>query len=362
MMSTLTTALLASLPPILLSLSSHALAHAPPQALPAVYPGCATPPAAYAHAWYFDPVNGTTVAAGADGSQAHPFSSLNALAGIVPGYKTPLLTTAVYDHYPSQPRVRAGGGGPIAPGDQILLMDGNYGDVRLIPVALSMDNGGKFIKISAAPGAHPVLTSLTMTSTNSWWIDGIKVQSLKTPATLYSYLVAVGSGMKDIVLSNLDVSSVDTDTPNEAPAPPWTQAEWNANSRAGVRFLGAQNGLGTTCVSLTGSHVHHIHTALVLGTNNSLVDNNEFDHFGEDAIDYVASHIAITRNKIHDPMDYGTFAHPDAMQGYPGVQPVAGSVPAYNVFTDILIELEPHPARQGPAKSFPLHAAGDRQL
>jgi hypothetical protein len=106
--------------------------------------------------------------------------------------------------------------------------------------------------------------------------------------------------------------------------------EWSA--------LGGQNGAGSTCVSLAKSHVHDVHTTLILGTNNSLVDSNEFDHFGEDAIDYVANHIAITHNDIHDPMDYGIAAHSDAMQGYPGVSPAAGVVPGYNTFTDILID------------------------
>jgi hypothetical protein len=83
----------------------------------------------------------------------------------VPGYKTPLLTNATYDHYPSSPRIRAGGGGPIAPGDQILLMTGAYGDVRLVG---PLDNAGDFVKISPALGAKPVLTSLLITGTNGW--------------------------------------------------------------------------------------------------------------------------------------------------------------------------------------------------
>jgi hypothetical protein len=348
MISKLTTALLASVPTILVSLSGHALAQAPP-ALPVVYLGCLAVPATFANTWYFDPVKGTTATAGADGSQAKPFNNLNALAAVVPGYKTPLLTNATYDHYPSSPRIRAGGGGPIAPGDQILLMTGAYGDVRL---AGPLDNAGDFVKISPAPGAKPVLTSLLITGTNGWWIDGLKVQSLKTPATLFTYLVTVGNGNKDVILSNLDVSSADND------ATGWTQAQWNANGRLGVQLLGGQNGAGTTCVSLTKSHVHHVHTTLVLGTDNTLVDSNELDHFGEDAIDYVASNIAITRNSIHDSMDYGIAAHSDAMQGYPGIQPVAGSVPLYNTFTNVLIDSNTIQRGADPANPWPYTLQG----
>ena len=343
-----TTALLACVPTILVSLSGHTLAQAHP-ALPSVYPGCTAAPDSFANTWYFDPVHGTTAAAGADGSQAKPFNNLNALAALAPGYKTPLLTNATYDHYPSSPRIRAGGGGPIAPGDQILLMTGAYGDVRLIG---PLDNAGEFVKVSPAPGAKPVLTSLLITGTNGWWLDGLKIQSVKPPTAIYSYLVTVGNGNKDIILSNLDVSSADND------ATGWTQAQWNANGRLGVQLLGGQNGAGTTCISLTESHVHHVHTTLVLGTDNTLVDSNELDHFGEDAIDYEANQIAITRNDIHDVMDYGTAAHSDAMQGYPGVAPAAGVVPSYNTFTNILINSNHIQRVKDLANPFPYFLQG----
>jgi len=43
-----------------------------------VYPGCYVPPdSAIGEHWYFDPVYGTTVNGGADGSKAHPFKDLS---------------------------------------------------------------------------------------------------------------------------------------------------------------------------------------------------------------------------------------------------------------------------------------------
>ena len=35
-----------------------------------------------------------------------------------------------------------------------------------------------------------------------------------------------------------------------------------------------------------------------------LVTGNEIDHFGDDGIDYGASNISITKNYIHDPMEW----------------------------------------------------------
>ena len=65
-----------------------------------VYPGCSVPGAGSGKIWYVDPVNGATPAAGGDGSQAHPWNSLNGvLSGAwganitVPGYSRPLLST-----------------------------------------------------------------------------------------------------------------------------------------------------------------------------------------------------------------------------------------------------------------------------
>ena len=63
-----------------------------------VLPGCAAPPSTFRNVWYIDPVNGKTQADGGNGSQAHPWNSLEAVAAAVTGYPYPLLTTAPYTH------------------------------------------------------------------------------------------------------------------------------------------------------------------------------------------------------------------------------------------------------------------------
>jgi hypothetical protein len=54
-----------------------------------VYHDCATPPSTFRNVWYIDPVNGKTQAAGGNGSQAHPWNSLEAVAAAVTGYPYP---------------------------------------------------------------------------------------------------------------------------------------------------------------------------------------------------------------------------------------------------------------------------------
>ena len=100
-----------------------------------VYSGCVATPSTFRHVWYFDPVHGRTKAAGGNGSQASPWNNLQALTQAYPGYAFPLVTTAPYRQVPvpGQPAVNKTGpnAGPIAPGDEILLMSGNYGDVLI---------------------------------------------------------------------------------------------------------------------------------------------------------------------------------------------------------------------------------------
>ena len=54
-----------------------------------VFHDCATPPSTFRNVWYIDPVNGKTQAAGGNGSQAHPWNSLQAVFATVTGYAYP---------------------------------------------------------------------------------------------------------------------------------------------------------------------------------------------------------------------------------------------------------------------------------
>ena len=205
----------------------------PVHAVP-VYSGCAQPPSTFRHVWYFDPVHGKTVAAGGNGSQAAPWNNLQALVQAEAGYSFPLLTSAPYRQVPvpGQPGVVKPGpnAGPVAPGDEILLMSGNYGDVWINLNAAEISNSD-FVTIQAAPGQTPVLTSLFVNSTNKWVFNALKVQSLQAAAKSGNALVEVKDGgaalpTSDIVFENMSISSQDD-------AEAWSQAQWVANARTG---------------------------------------------------------------------------------------------------------------------------------
>jgi hypothetical protein len=153
-----------------------------------VYSGCAVPSATPRHVWYIDPVHGKTPAAGGNGSQASPWNSLSGVVSAgwsanvtVPGYSRPLLSSVPYNHaFNGQCCVAVAdqlGNPPVAPGDALMLMSGNYGDISIGNFNQPTTNSD-FVTVEAAPGQTPVFSTLLLNRTNKWVFDAIKVQSL----------------------------------------------------------------------------------------------------------------------------------------------------------------------------------------
>ena len=233
-----------------------------------------------------------------------------------------------------QPAVVAPGpnAGPIAPGDEILLKSGNYGDLWLNVWNTEIANSA-FVTIAAVPGQAPVLTSLFVAGTNYWAFNGLKVQSLQSATKSGHSLLQVNDGgaafpTSNIVFENLTISSQDN-------VAGWSKAQWVANSRGGVFFRGTAGTTATKCISLTTSHITNVRFGASIAANQVLFSNNQIDHFGDDGIDYEASNLAITHNSIHDNLDIGDGNHEDAMQGQAGFLPAGATV---NHFQNVLID------------------------
>ena len=282
-----------------------------------VYPGCAVPPTTFNHVWYIDPVNGKTAAAGGLGTQAAPWNSLQAAFSVQPGYPTPLLSSAPYRHpNPASPgSAFSPGGGPIQPGDEILLMSGDYGDVSTSDWNLGLKNPG-FVTIAAAPGQTPVLSFLAAVSSSYLVFSGIKVQGTADSSPAHNRFPMVMTGSRgsalsasNLVFTNMQISSSD-DTSG------WTQADWRMRRR--VVGVAAMGGADTTCVSVTNSHISNVEFGASVSANNMLFSGNDIERFGDDGIDFSASNILIIKNYVHDGVDLADGAHPDGLQGYPG--------------------------------------------
>ena len=229
---------------------------------PIVYPGCASPPTRFNHVWYFDPVNGKTVAQYAainppipmpangsgptsktQGSQQHPWNDLSALAwsnnNVKAGYKYPLLSTVPTNQYVAGVGYRFLLGsspgavqqaGPIQPGDEILLNSGTYPALTFSLPYIQVVNSA-FVTIAAAPGQSPVLTSLVIGDINDLEFIGLKFQRLANPngtqgaGTLVSIVNGYGFATHDIIFANDDLSNADASV-----VAGWTQAQFAANT------------------------------------------------------------------------------------------------------------------------------------
>ena len=333
-----------------------------------VYSGCDVPSATPRHAWYVDPVRGKTAAAGGNGSQSSPWNSLDAVISghwgtsgfSVSGYTRPLLSSVPYAHVVNGGFVDVAdqlGNPPVQPGDAIMLMSGNYGDVFLGNFSLPTTNSD-FVTVEAASGQTPVFTTLYLDRTNKWVFDAIKVQSLLGTNGNVQALVTVSDQgaafpTTDIILENMLISSADSTAG-------WSQAQWVAQARNGFQVAGlAGNGTNgepyTSCISMAGSHIQNVRTGVIAAGNNFLFTNNVIDYFGDDGIDYAANNLAITHNTLHDNLNIGDGNHEDAMQGQNG--PLAPGA-ALNYFSNILIDSNLVVRQTDPQLAFPQYLQG----
>ena len=344
------------------------LACAVPVRAAQVYSGCAVPSPTPRHVWYIDPVHGKTPAAGGNGSQASPWNSLSGvLSGAwsanvtVPGYSRPLLSSVPYNHaFNGQCCAAVAdqlGNPPVQPGDALMLMSGNYGDISIGNFNQPTTNSD-FVTVEAAPGQTPVFSTLLLDRTNKWVFNAIKVQSLMgTNGNTQALVGLTDQGAAypttDIILENMQISSADSTAG-------WSKAQWIAQARWGFVASGlAGNGTNgepnTRCISLAGSHIQNVRFGAILAANNLLFTNNVIDHFGDDAIDYAANNLAITHNTIHDNLDLGDGNHEDAMQGQNG--PLAAGA-ALNYFSNILIDSNLVVRQTDPQLAFPQYLQG----
>ena len=164
---------------------------------------------------------------GIQGDSAHPWNSLTGITGgqwgqptfRLAGYPRPLLANMDYFHRVSTGNTDAPdnlGNPPVHPGDTIMLMSGNYGDlgIGVGGVGTHYDNSD-FLTIKAAPGQTPVFTTISVANVSKYIFDGLKVQSLNTTGAINGdWLVSVTDGgvtepTHDIIFANMDISSAD---------------------------------------------------------------------------------------------------------------------------------------------------------
>lgn len=268
--------------------------------------GCSPTPAAATRTVYVEPAKGSDTNAGTQAAPLKTFDPANVKAG-----------------------------------DAWVLGTGKYGDVRINGLKLA-----GFAQITAAPNAAPVFSTLDIQGSSKWIVHNIKIMSQATPATAYTALANVAGGgastNSDIVLDSLKISSVDS-------SDNWTQADWIAKGRwYGISVDGGDSkSSGGKCITLTNNTIRNVRGGIAVTANDTLVDNNTIQGFGDDALDFAGDRIVLHANRILDNHDLGDGNHNDGIQGQ------IGRGATGQVFDGDVIDGNVVIARHNPALKFP---------
>ncbi len=265
------------LPSLLLAHATHA------QAALEVYPGCAAPAAAFAHAYHVSPS-----AKDGDGSAPAPFGTL------------------------AQALAKARGG------DVIYLASGHYGVVRISGV------NADFITIAAEPGQAPVLDNLLVTEdapASHWAFEGLTVLGFG-PGVLsdsgwpmHTARVQILSG-DNIVFAHNTVASAE----GSLAWAMWTKGTVPPQTLTDGVFVN-----NASCVSVSDNRIFNVFNGIVAGGDlvgdrgrRLLVSGNRIRDFGADGIDHDGSDITIRNNVIQDAHNLCESAciHADGIQGW----------------------------------------------
>lgn len=308
---------------------------------------CATPPTTFRNVWYIDPVAGQTQSAMTtagislnptvtphQGDATHPWNSAQALFGTktsgifgpVPGYSSILYTAVPF-----------GSPGPVAPGDEVLLMNGTAAQYGQLAVGSSdyETNGAdtSFLTIGAAPGQTPTFLRMSVSNTFKLAVTGISVQAQQADISTFPIIQANTSGSfttHDLAFSHITASSI-TD------ATAWTQANWISKAAQGPAFQ------FSSCVSLRNSHFFNLLNSLSVTSDHSTIEDNEFDHFGVDDVDLGNSNIIFRRNHLHDAINLSNGSHIDFVQLFPA---------GLTEYTDVYIDSNTLIFQEDPALPF----------
>lgn len=271
--------------------------------------GCAVPKSPpERRAFYVDPVTGNM---SNDGSITRPWKTL---AEVLDNSRKLIATQTHPANYQrgDQRLINKNPSAPIKPGDIIYLNSGDHGHVQLVGAI-----NKEFITVQAAPGQTPALRSLIINGASKWLLVGLKIQgesdgsgnSTSNPALIQFGRNQWFGPTTNIVFAGNSVSTTDDTSA-------WSNEDWVRKPFTFGIFSSAN------CVSISGNHFFNLRNALQFDGDHHLVFDNNFDNFGNDAIEVVAGNATIRNNRIikgrhtkSEPL------HPDGIQGWtrPGV-------------------------------------------
>ena len=221
--------------------------------------GCNKPQAERQGRQFFvDPVRGTR---DNDGSAERPWRTLAEV--LDPARR--LVATQAYRVTPKGPGAPEpiNLSGPVRPGDTIVLMSGDHGDVNVSQLVNT-----EFISVVAGKDQTPLVRSMHLIASSHWLFRGIKFQEARPENETYRPLVWLEShgwqGPSDnIVLVGNSFSTADN-------AEQWSPVDWvNKPYRTGFST-------NARCTSLLDNHFFNLRDAVAIAGDQSF-NSGQFD-------------------------------------------------------------------------------------
>ncbi len=227
--------------------------------------------------YYCDPVNGNI---GNDGSQAHPWNTLQ----------------AVFENHKT-----------LAAGDTLFLMSGYHG------TPLIYGRNGDYVVITRYRDDTARLGSLRFSSASYWMVDGVDISSeLPDGKDVYDFyfLVQTSTNSDHIIFQNCNVYS------NHG-TEHWNRDDWFTRRASG--FM-----LASTETQLIGNHIKNINFGVEIRGQHTVMTGNTIENFVGDAIRGLASYCTYEYNVVkncyditgYNPSEEGPGNHDDGFQSY----------------------------------------------
>jgi hypothetical protein len=261
--------------------------------------GCDAPLSSpHGKTFYIDPQRGSMAN---DGSGARPWRTLTE----VMSPQNHMVATRKHRDNSSDAMEPINPEGPIKPGDTLVLMSGDHGTVDIRQYA-----NDAFISVVAGKQQTPVIGAMRVAGSSHWLFRGLKFQGARpTESGMYNKEVSIeGQGFfgpsDNIVFVDNSFSTADsTDS--------WTDRDWVDKPYLVTLATSAR------CSTLAHNHFFNVRIAIGMEGDNSMIEDNLIERFGNDGMDIAASDLTVRRNLIRDGMHTPTETlHPDGIQGW----------------------------------------------
>ncbi len=243
------------------------------------YAGCASPSTTYTRTVYVDPVNGSETLG--DGSQAKPYHTLR---------------EAFIDKR-------------ILPGDKVILMPGDHGNVFISSAKIpALANPSNWIWIDSQPGAI---------------VDSYDIRAVRNMLITNATIHRTSTGNAFSAVSGGNVILADSNIYGTLDSSGWSAADW-------MSAASAISSSDNTCTSILRNSILNVRFGIIFGTRatdpaatvmNVLIKGNTIRNYSADGILPEVSNVAVLDNKAYDeyvsPAD-GDGNHDDAIQFYAG--------------------------------------------